>query len=112
MARGGQARLGRAGRRERAGVGGRIPSSPPGAFPYISIYPFRGHEVACRLLQPLWGRQRPTAQSYNHTPTRTDAYIYVFASCGLTPPNGVWEGPRALIHPNPNPNPITNNNAR
>eukprot|EP00962_Isochrysis_galbana_P001680 scaffold437_cov122-Isochrysis_galbana.AAC.8 len=25
-----------------------------GAFPY----PFRGHEVACRLLQPLWGRQR------------------------------------------------------
>eukprot|EP00962_Isochrysis_galbana_P049479 scaffold20962_cov112-Isochrysis_galbana.AAC.12 len=24
-----------------------------GAFPY----PFRGHEVACRLLQPLWGRQ-------------------------------------------------------
>eukprot|EP00962_Isochrysis_galbana_P030823 scaffold10020_cov122-Isochrysis_galbana.AAC.15 len=33
-----------------------------GAFPY----PFRGHEVACRLLQPLWGRQRPTAQSYSH----------------------------------------------
>eukprot|EP00962_Isochrysis_galbana_P035483 scaffold12174_cov121-Isochrysis_galbana.AAC.9 len=29
--------------------------------------PFRGHEVACRLLQPLWGRQRPTAQSYSHT---------------------------------------------
>eukprot|EP00962_Isochrysis_galbana_P022967 scaffold6882_cov117-Isochrysis_galbana.AAC.4 len=29
---------------------------PVGAFPY----PFRGHEVACRLLQPLWGRQRPT----------------------------------------------------
>eukprot|EP00962_Isochrysis_galbana_P052213 scaffold23606_cov108-Isochrysis_galbana.AAC.7 len=24
-----------------------------GAFPY----PFRGHEVACKLLQPLWGRQ-------------------------------------------------------
>eukprot|EP00962_Isochrysis_galbana_P046836 scaffold18950_cov122-Isochrysis_galbana.AAC.5 len=33
-----------------------------GAFPY----PFRGHEVACRLLQPLWGRQRPTARSYSH----------------------------------------------
>eukprot|EP00962_Isochrysis_galbana_P049848 scaffold21332_cov148-Isochrysis_galbana.AAC.2 len=36
-----------------------------GAFPY----PFRGHEVACRLLQPLWGRQRPTAQSYSHSPS-------------------------------------------
>eukprot|EP00962_Isochrysis_galbana_P015795 scaffold4525_cov125-Isochrysis_galbana.AAC.1 len=34
-----------------------------GAFPY----PFRGHEVACRLLQPLWGRQRPTARSYSHS---------------------------------------------
>eukprot|EP00962_Isochrysis_galbana_P038647 scaffold13734_cov116-Isochrysis_galbana.AAC.1 len=36
-----------------------------GAFPH----PFRGHEVACRLLQPLWGRQRPTARSYSHTPS-------------------------------------------
>jgi len=34
-----------------------------GAFPY----PFRGHEVACRLLQPLWGRQRPTVRSYSHS---------------------------------------------
>eukprot|EP00962_Isochrysis_galbana_P028840 scaffold9150_cov120-Isochrysis_galbana.AAC.21 len=25
------------------------------------------NEVACRLLQPLWGRQRPTAQSYSHS---------------------------------------------
>eukprot|EP00962_Isochrysis_galbana_P017020 scaffold4884_cov122-Isochrysis_galbana.AAC.2 len=37
-----------------------------GAFPH----PFRGHEVACRLLQPLWGRQRPTARSYSHTAWR------------------------------------------
>eukprot|EP00962_Isochrysis_galbana_P055000 scaffold26660_cov157-Isochrysis_galbana.AAC.1 len=29
------------------------------------------HEVACRLLQPLWGRQRPTAQSYSHTDARS-----------------------------------------
>eukprot|EP00962_Isochrysis_galbana_P057074 scaffold29290_cov153-Isochrysis_galbana.AAC.1 len=32
--------------------------------------PFGGMRwlVACRLLQPLWGRQRPTAQSYSHRP--------------------------------------------
>eukprot|EP00962_Isochrysis_galbana_P056894 scaffold29041_cov94-Isochrysis_galbana.AAC.1 len=44
-----------------------------GAFPY----PFRGHEVACRLLQPLWGRQRPTARSYSHSAADASGPLFV-----------------------------------
>eukprot|EP00962_Isochrysis_galbana_P043503 scaffold16587_cov141-Isochrysis_galbana.AAC.1 len=68
-----------------------------GAFPY---YPFRGHEVACRLLQPLWGRQRSTAQSYSHcwrelpsysdTQTERREAQKLREGCNKSNPNTCW----------------------